>query len=203
MVTIALATIRRDLHASVQQLGWTVNAYVLSFGVLILLGAVLGDRLGRRRMFTVGLALFTSASAACALAPSSGALIAARAIQGAGAALITPLSLALVSAASPAGQRGKAIGIWGAVTGSAVAVGPVVGGAMVGGISWHWIFWINVPVGLAAMALAPRVFTESHGPRRPIDIPGLALASIGLLALVWGSSVATTAAGRAPRSSAR
>jgi len=185
VVTIALATIRRDLHASVQQLGWTVNAYVLSFGVLILLGAVLGDRLGRRRMFTVGLAIFTTASAACALAPSSGALIAARAIQGAGAALISPLSLALVSAAFPAGQRGKAIGIWGAVTGSAVAVGPVVGGAIVGGISWHWIFWINVPVGLVAILLAPRVFTESHGLRRPIDVPGLALASVGLLALVW------------------
>lgn len=137
VVTIALATIRRDLHASVAQLGWTVNAYVLSFGVLILLGAVLGDRLGRRRMFTAGLGIFTAASAACALAPSSTVLIAARAVQGAGAALISPLSLALVSAAFPPGQRGKAIGIWGAITGSAVAVGPVVGGAIVQGISWH------------------------------------------------------------------
>ncbi|MBJ7609112.1 MAG: MFS transporter [Candidatus Dormibacteraeota bacterium] len=185
VVTIALATIRRDLHASVAQLGWTVNAYVLSFGVLILLGAVLGDRLGRRRMFTAGLGIFTAASAACALAPSSTVLIAARAVQGAGAALISPLSLALVSAAFPPGQRGKAIGIWGAITGSAVAVGPVVGGAIVQGISWHWIFWINVPIGLAAAILSPRVFEESHGPRRPIDAPGVLLASGGLLALVW------------------
>jgi len=185
VVTIALATIRSDLHASVAQLGWTVNAYVLSFGVLILLGAVLGDRLGRRRMFTVGLAIFTAASAACALASSPAVLIAARAVQGAGAALISPLSLALVSAAFPPGQRGKAIGIWGAVTGSAVAVGPVVGGAIVQGISWHWIFWINVPIGLVAAILSPRVFKESHGPHRPIDAPGVLLASGGLLALVW------------------
>ncbi len=185
VVTIALATIRRDLHASVAQLGWTVNAYVLSFGLLILLGAVLGDRLGRRRMFTAGLWIFTVASAVCALAPSPGLLIAARALQGAGAALISPLSLALVSAAFSPGQRGKAIGIWGAITGSAVAVGPVVGGAIVQGISWHWIFWINVPIGVAAAILSPRVFEESHGPRRTIDAPGVLLASAGLLALVW------------------
>jgi EmrB/QacA subfamily drug resistance transporter len=185
VVTIALATIRRDLHASVAQLGWTVNAYVLSFGVLILLGAVLGDRLGRRRMFTAGLGIFTAASAVCALAPSPEVLIIARAVQGAGAALISPLSLALVSAAFPPGQRGKAIGIWGAITGSAVAVGPVIGGAIVQGISWHWIFWINVPIGLAAAILSPRMFEESFGPRRTIDAPGVLLASAGLLALVW------------------
>lgn len=185
VVTIALATIRRDLHASVAQLDWTVNAYVLTFGALILLGAVLGDRLGRRRMFTAGLWIFTAASAACALAPSPTVLIAARAVQGAGAALISPLSLALVSAAFPPGQRGKAIGTWGAITGSAVAVGPVVGGAIVQGISWHWIFWINVPVGLAAAILSPSAFGESHGPRRPIDAPGVLLASAGLLTLVW------------------
>ncbi len=185
VVTIALATIRRDLHASVGQLGWTVNAYVLSFGVLILLGAVLGDRLGRRRMFTVGLVIFTAASAGCALAPSAGMLIAARAVQGAGAALISPLSLALISAAFPAGARGKAIGIYAAVTGSAVAIGPVVGGAIVGGISWHWIFWLNVPIGVVATLLAPRMLAESYGPRRQLDLPGVALVSTGLFALVW------------------
>lgn len=185
VVTIALATIRRDLHATVAQLGWMVNSYVLTFGVLIPLGAVLGDRLGRRRMFTAGLAVFTAASAACAVAPSPGLLIAFRAVQGAGAALISPLSLALVCAAFPPGQRGKAIGVWGAITGSAVALGPVVGGAIVQGLSWQWVFWCNVPVGIAAIVLVPRLIAESYGPRRPIDLAGVVLASGGLLALVW------------------
>ncbi len=198
-----VVTIRRELHASVAQLGWTVNAYVLSFEVLILLGAMLGDRLGRRRMFTVGLASFTAASAACALAPSAGILIAARPVQGAGAALISPLSLALISAAFPTGARGKAIGIYAAVTGSAVAIGPVVGGAIVGGISWHWIFWLNVPIGIVAIALAPRVLAESYGPRRPLDLPGVALASTGCSPWCGRSSAATTQAGAAPRSSSR
>jgi EmrB/QacA subfamily drug resistance transporter len=186
VVTVALATIRHDLHASVQQLAWMVNADVLTFAMLMPLAAALGDRLGRRRMFSVGLAVFTAASAACALAPSAGALIAARAVQGAGGALLTPLSLALVAAAFPAGQRGKAMGVWSAVTGLAVALGPLVGGVIIEGVSWPWIFWVNVPIGVAAIVVTPRVFHESRGPRRTLDLLGVALASGGLLALVWG-----------------
>ncbi len=184
VVTIALAAIRRDLRASPGQLGWVVNAYVLAFGVLILAGAALGDRLGRRRMFVAGLAVFTAASAACATAATPGLLIAARAVQGASAALISPLSLALACSAFPPGQRGRAIGAWGAITGSAVAFGPVAGGAIVQGLSWHWVFWCNVPVGIAAIAAAPRVLPESRGPARRLDLAGIALASGGLLALV-------------------
>jgi MFS family permease len=146
VVVTALAPMRDDLRASVEQLSWTVNAYVLSVGVLMLTGAVLGDRLGRRRMFVAGLLLFSAASAAAALAPSAGWLIAARAIQGAGAALIMPLSLTLLSAAFPPNHRGAAIGAWSAIIGTAVAIGPLVGGAIVEGFSWRWIFWINVPI---------------------------------------------------------
>lgn len=186
VVTTALATIRADLDASVEQLGWTINAYVLTFGVLMLAGAMLGDRLGRRRMFALGLALFTAASAAAALAPSATWLIASRALQGCGAALVMPLSLALVCDAFPAGRRGAAIGAWGAVTGTAVAIGPLVGGAIVEGISWQWIFWVNVPIGTVAVLLAPRLLTESYGARRPIDAPGMLLASAGLFGVVWG-----------------
>jgi EmrB/QacA subfamily drug resistance transporter len=186
VVSTALATIRRSLHASVASLSWTLNAYVLCLGVLMLAGAALGDRLGRRRMFVAGVGVFTLASAAAALSPSAGWLIAARAVQGAGAALVLPLSLALVSAMFPPGQRGAVIGIWGAVTGAAVAIGPLVGGAVVQGIAWRWIFWLNVPIGLLAAALAPRLFAESYGPRRPLDLPGLLLASGGLIGVVWG-----------------
>jgi EmrB/QacA subfamily drug resistance transporter len=199
VVTIALPAVRRDLHASVAQLGWMVNAYVLAFGVLILAGAALGDRLGRRRMFVAGLALFTAASAACATAPSPALVIAARCAQGAGAALISPLSLALACAAFPPGQRGKAIGMWGAVTGSAVAFGPIAGGAIVQGLSWHWVFWCNVPIGTAAIAAAPMVLPEGRGRDRRIDLAGLALASGGLLALVWAISTGNTSGWASPR----
>ena len=186
VVTTALATIRRSLDASIASLSWTLNAYVLSLGVLMLAGAALGDRLGRRRMFIAGLVLFTCASAAAALAASAGWLIAARAVQGCGAALVLPLGLALVSAAFPSGKRGAAIGVWGAVTGAAVAIGPLVGGAIVQGISWQWIFWLNVPIGLVAAVLAARLLPESHGARRRLDLPGVALASAGLIGIVWG-----------------
>ena len=168
------------------QLEWTVNAYNLSFAVLMITGAALGDRYGRRRFYAVGLALFAAASAACALAPGVGWLIAARAVQGAGAALIVPLALALLSAAFPPERRGTAIGIFSAVTGIAVASGPVVGGAVVQGIDWQWIFWLNVPIGLLAIPFVLTRMRESHGPDTALDIPGLALVTGGVLGIVWG-----------------
>ena len=148
VVTFALPSIRLQFHVDIASLEWTVNAYTLSFAVLLLSGAALGDRFGRRRMFIVGLGIFTLGSAAAALAPSAGALIAARAFQGAGAAVVMPLTLTLLSEAFPAGRRGVALGIWSGISGLGVALGPVIGGAVISGISWHWIFWINVPVGL-------------------------------------------------------
>ena len=151
VVSTALSTIRLDLHASVEQLEWTVNAYNLSFAVLLMTAAALGDRFGRRNLYAAGLALFALASAACALSPSVGWLIAARAVQGAGSALITSIGLALLSAAFPAERRGAAIGIFSAITGLSVATGPLVGGAVVQGLSWEWIFWVNVPLGLIAV----------------------------------------------------
>jgi EmrB/QacA subfamily drug resistance transporter len=186
VVSTALPVIRVDLGASIEQLEWTVNAYTLTFAVFLLTGAALGDRFGRRRMFTAGIALFTLASAAAALAPSMGALIAARAVQGVGGALVMPLTLTLLSAAFPAERRGVALGIWGAVGGIAVASGPLVGGAVIEGISWQWIFWLNVPIGLILAPLAITLLRESHGPDRALDLPGLALASAGLLGVVWG-----------------
>jgi EmrB/QacA subfamily drug resistance transporter len=186
VVTNALASIRRDLGATIQSLEWTVNAYTLAYAVLLLTGAALGDRFGRRRMFLAGLGIFTVASAAAALAPSTGALIAARAIQGIGAAVVTPLTLTLLSEAFPAEKRGLAIGAWSGISGLGVAVGPLVGGAVVEGISWHWIFWINVPIGLALLPLAARRLTESRGPASRLDLRGLVLAAAGLFGLVFG-----------------
>ncbi len=153
VVTNALPRIRVDLGASLSGLEWTVNAYTLTYAVFLLTGAALGDRFGRRRMLTIGLAIFTGASAAAALAPTETALIAARAVQGAGAAMVTPLTLTLLSEAFPAGGRGMALGIWSGVSGLGVALGPVIGGAVVSGLSWHWIFWINVPVGIVVVPL--------------------------------------------------
>jgi EmrB/QacA subfamily drug resistance transporter len=186
VVSTGLSTIRLDLHASVEQLEWTVNAYNLSFAVLLITGAALGDRFGRRKMYAAGLGLFAIASAASALAPNVGTLVAARAVQGAGAALILPLGLALLTAAFPPERRGAAIGIFGAVTGIAVASGPLVGGAIVEGLAWQWIFWINVPIGLAAIPLVLRKLDESFGPDTGLDIPGLALITVGALGIVWG-----------------
>jgi len=186
VVSTALSTIRLELHASVEQLEWTVNAYNLSFAVLLITAAALGDRFGRRRLFASGLALFAAASAACALAPSVGWLIAARTVQGAGAALIMPLGLALLSDAFPPERRGAAIGIFSAITGLAVASGPLVGGAIVQGISWEWIFWVNVPIGLVAAPLVLARMRESHGPRASLDTTGLALVTLGALGIVWG-----------------
>jgi EmrB/QacA subfamily drug resistance transporter len=184
VVSTALPVIRTDLDASLEQLEWTVNAYTLSFAVLLLTGAALGDRFGRRRLFLLGLGVFTGASAAAALAPSIDALIAARAVQGVGAAIVTPLTLTILSDAFPAERRGVALGAWSGIAGLAVAMGPLVGGAVVEGIAWQWIFWLNVPIGLVLLPLALRL-RESHGPDRAIDVPGLALASGGLLGIVW------------------
>ncbi len=186
VVSTALSTIRLDLGASIEQLEWTVNAYNLSFAVLLMTAAALGDRFGRRRLFATGLGLFALASAACALSGSVGALIAARAAQGVGAALVTTLALALVGAAFPPERRGAAMGIFGAITGLAVASGPVVGGAVAQGIDWEWIFWINVPIGLLAIPLVLRRVPESRGPEGGLDIPGLALVTGGALGIVWG-----------------
>ena len=186
VVTTALPVIRKDLHATLASLEWTVNAYTLTFAVFLLTGAALGDRFGRRRMFVVGLAIFTVSSAAAALAPSAGALIAARAAQGIGGAIITPLTLTILSAGVPANRRGAFIGAWSGIAGLAVALGPVVGGAVVSGISWHWIFWLNVPIGIVLIPLALRRLGESYGPAAKLDLPGVALASVGLTGIVWG-----------------
>ncbi len=186
VVTTALPTIRADLSASIEQLEWTVNAYTLSFAVLLMTGAALGDRLGRRRMFAAGLGLFSLASAACALAPTVGWLIAARAVQGAGAALVMPLGMTLLSAAYPAERRARALGIFSGITGLAVLGGPVLGGAITQGIAWQWIFWINVPIGLLTIPVVLARVSESYGPRRAPDIGGLALVTGAALGLVWG-----------------
>jgi len=186
VVTTALPVIRRDLHASLSSLEWTVNAYTLTFAVLLLTGATLGERFGRRRMLVVGLVVFTAGSAAAALAPSVDWLIAFRAVQGAGAALMTPLTLTLLSAAVPVERRGMALGIWGAVAGLAIATGPVVGGAVVQGWSWQTIFWLNVPLGLVLIPLARLRVTESRGPATRLDLPGVVLASAGLSGIVLG-----------------
>ena len=186
VVSTALTTIRLELGASIEQLEWTVNAYNLTLAVLLLPAAALGDRFGRRRMFTAGLGLFVAASAACALAPDAGSLIAARAVQGAGAALVITLALALVSAAFPAERRGFAIGILEGITGLAVVAGPVIGGAVAEGISWEWIFWINVPIGLAAIPLALARIEESFGGDTALDVGGFALVAGGALGVVWG-----------------
>ncbi len=186
VVTTALPVIRKDLHATIESLEWTVNAYTLTFAVLLLTGAALGDRFGRRRMLAVGLGIFTISSAAAALAPTANALIAARAAQGVGGAIITPLTLTILSAGVPANRRGAFIGAWSGIAGLAVALGPVVGGAVVSGISWHWIFWLNVPIGIVLIPLALRRLDESHGPAAKLDLPGVALASAGLTGIVWG-----------------
>src|SRR3954451_20356809 len=206
VVTTAIPVLREDLHASLSGLQWTVNAYTLTFAVLLLTGAALGDRFGRRRLLLIGIAIFSAASAAeapaptvlgvagaragpgpaAALAPSILALDVARAVQGLGGAIVMRLTLTILSASVPAERRGVALGIWGGISGLAVAFGPLVGGAIVTGISWHWIFWLNVPIGLALLPLILLRLDESRGPASTLDLPGLALASTGLVGVVWG-----------------
>jgi len=185
VVTTALPSIRTHLGGGIADLEWTVNAYTLTFAVLLMLGAALGDRFGRRRIFTLGLTLFTLSSLGAALAPGIDALIAARAAQGVGAALLTPVSLTLLTSAVPPAKRGLAFGAWGAVNGMAIAMGPLIGGTIVEHLSWQWIFALNVPIGLALLPLARLRLTESRGPNSRLDIPGTALASAGLFGIVF------------------
>jgi EmrB/QacA subfamily drug resistance transporter len=186
VVTTALSTIRLDLGASVEQLEWTVNGYSLSFAVLLMTGAALGDRFGRRRIFVAGLGLFVAASAMCALALTMGWLIAARVLQGCGAALVMPLAVTQLSVAFPPEQRARALGIFSGVTGLAVLAGPVVGGAIAQGLAWQWIFWLNIPIGLLVVPLVLRRIPESFGSRTALDIAGLLLVTGASMGLVWG-----------------
>jgi EmrB/QacA subfamily drug resistance transporter len=186
VVSTALGTIRADLGASIEQLEWTVNSYTLSFAVLLMTGAALGDRFGRRRVYTAGVGVFVAASAACALAPSIGWLIAARTIQGCGAALVMPLAVTQLSVAFPPEQRARALGAFSGVTALAVLLGPAIGGAIAGGLAWQWIFWLNVPIGLVIMPFILRRLPESFGPRTALDIGGLLLITGAALGVMWG-----------------
>ena len=185
IVTTALPSIREDLGGNLEDLEWTVSAYTLAFAVLVMFGASLGDRFGRRRMFILGLGIFTAASVAAALAPGMNELIAARAVQGVGSAIVTPLTLTLLSAAVPAERRGAALGVWGAASGIAVAMGPLIGGVLTEHLSWQWIFWVNVPIGLVLIPLAHLKLKESHGPNQSLDLIGTALASAGLFGIIY------------------
>jgi EmrB/QacA subfamily drug resistance transporter len=186
VVVTALPAIQRDLDAGMSTLEWTVNAYTLTAAAGIITAAALGDRYGRRRVFVAGLLLFTAASAACALAPGAGLLVAARAVQGVGAAIVMPLSLTILSAAFPAARRGAIVGIWGGIAGIAVASGPLIGGAVTQGLDWHWIFWVNVPIGLAAAVLSVARLPETHGPATRLDLPAVVLVTGGAVGVVWG-----------------
>ena len=186
VVTTALPVIRVHLHAGLSGLEWTVNAYTLTFAVLLLSAAAVGERFGRRRIFISGIAIFTAASAVAALAPSIGILVAARAVQGAGGAMVMPLSLTLLSAAVPPERRNAALGIWGAIGGVAVAIGPLVGGAVTTGWAWQYIFWLNVPIGIVLVALTWWKLSESRGTATTLDLWGVVLVSGGLLGVVYG-----------------
>lgn len=186
VVTTALPAMRRDFGADLSTLGWIVNAYGLAFAIGITTAAALGDRLGRVRVFGVGLGVFTAASAACALAPSVEVLVAARAIEGIGAAVLLPLSLTILTAAFPPERRGTVVGIWAGIGGLGVATGPLIGGALTQEFSWHWVFWVNVPIGVSATILAFTRLTESRGPATRLDLPAVALVSGGVFGVVWG-----------------
>jgi EmrB/QacA subfamily drug resistance transporter len=186
VVVTALPSIHRDLGGGIGTLQWTVSAYSIAFGAGILTATALGDRLGRRRVYVAGLALFTAASAACALAPSPEVLVAFRAVQGLGAATVLPLGLTILTSAFTAERRGLVVGIWGGIAGLAVAAGPLVGGSITQGLNWHWIFWVNVPIGVMAVIGARLRLPESYGPSAPLDVPALVLVSAGVGLLIWG-----------------
>lgn len=186
VVVTALPSIHRQLGGGVATLQWTVSAYAMAFGAGIITAAALGDRLGRRRVYVLGLALFTVASAACALAPDAGMLIACRAVQGLGASAIMPLGLTILTSAFPREKRGAVVGIWGGIAGLAVACGPLIGGSITQGLSWHWIFWVNVPIGIVAIVGSRLRLPESRGPKAPLDVPALVLISAGVGLLTWG-----------------
>lgn len=198
VVTTALAEIRTDLDASVGALEWTMTSYNVCLAALMLMGFALGDRYGRRRMFMVGIAVFTAGSVVCAVAPTIETLIAGRTLQGVGAALIAPLELPLIAAVIPDGQRGRALGIVAGVNGLAPLAGPMLGGAIATTLGWQWIFWANVPVGLALLVLVRRHVAETRGPDRPLDVPGAALAAAAMAAVAWGLSHAADAGITAP-----
>ncbi|WP_312878321.1 MFS transporter [Lentzea indica] len=193
VVATAMTAIRTDLGASITELEWTVNAYGLSFAVLLMTAAAAGDRWGRRRVFAAGVTVFAVASLVCAVAPNVETLVAGRMVQGAGAAFIMPLALALLSAAFPPELRPRALGVFASVSGVAVPLGPLVGGAVVAGVSWPWIFWINVPLGAVLLYLALTRIEESRGPDRAIDVPGLVLAGVGTFGLMWALIQGNTA----------
>ncbi len=188
VVITALPRMQRDLHVSLSSLQWTLNAYGIAFAAGIITAAALGDRFGRRKVFTIGLALFTVASVACALAPNLSELIVARTVQGLGGAVVLPLSLTILTAAFPVERRGMIVGIYGGLAGLAVAMGPIVGGAVTQSIDWHWIFWINVPIGVVAVLLGVRLLPESYGAPERLDLVGVGLITAGVVALVWALS---------------
>jgi len=185
IVVTALPRMQSDLHVGLDSVQWTVNAYGIAFAAGIIVAAALGDRFGRRRVFTSGLALFTVASAACALAPNINTLIAARTVQGVGAAVVLPLSLTILTAAFPPERRGMIVGIYGGLAGLAVAIGPLAGGAITEGLNWHWVFWVNVPIGCAASVLGVLLLQESYGPAKPLDAVGVSVLTGGVVAWVW------------------
>jgi EmrB/QacA subfamily drug resistance transporter len=185
VVITALPRMQRDLHAGLASLQWTLTAYNIAFAAGIITAAAAGDRFGRRRVFTIGLALFTAASAVCALAPDAPELIAARTVQGLGGAIILPLSLTILTTAFPAERRGMIVGIYGGLAGLAVALGPIVGGAVIQGPGWHWIFWINVPIGAAALLLGMRLLPDSYGAPERLDPLGVTLVTGGVVSIVW------------------
>jgi EmrB/QacA subfamily drug resistance transporter len=193
VVTTALPRMQRDLHVGLASLQWTVNAYGIAFAAGIITAAALGDRFGRRRVFTSGLAVFVLASAACALAPNVTDLIIARTVQGLGAAVVLPLSLTILTTAFAPERRGMIVGVYGGLAGLAVALGPIVGGAITQTIDWHWIFWVNVPIGLAATILGARLLPESHGAPERLDLAGVVLVTAGVVALIWGLTRANDA----------
>ena len=186
VVVTALPRMQRELHVGLASLQWTVNAYGIAFAAGIITAAALGDRFGRRRVYIAGLALFTLASAACAMVPDAGELVVARTVQGLGGAIVLPLSLTILTTAFPEERRGMIIGVYGGLAGLAVALGPVLGGVVTESIDWHWIFWINVPIGAGAAVLSTRLLPESRGAPARLDLVGVALISIGVVALVWG-----------------
>ena len=188
VVNVALPAIQRDLKIGVSELEWVVNGYALTFAVLMLTGGKLADMLGRRRMFIVGLAIFTASSLACGLASSAGVLIGARIVQGVGSALMNPATLSIITATFPPRQRGMAIGIWAGVSAMALAIGPLLGGILTQQLSWGWIFFVNVPVGILAILVARIAIDESRDTshEQKLDLPGLITSGVGLFALTYG-----------------
>jgi EmrB/QacA subfamily drug resistance transporter len=187
VVNVALPSIQRDLDIGLSELEWIVSGYALTFAALMLIGGKLADAYGRRLLFVVGIAVFTLASLACGLATTGDMLIAARVAQGAGAALMNPATLSIIAATFPPRQRGTAIGIWAGVSALALAIGPLVGGLLTEHASWHWIFFVNVPVGILGIVTSFLLIDESRDPTHErLDLPGLATSAIGLFALTYG-----------------